>query len=259
MSFQNDLIDSIKIGHELDVQKLARQLVPLISLPALNPDVDTEQIQALCKTAITPVGSVATICVYPQFVETTQNFLQDTPIQIATVANFPYGDMPLDFVIEKIEKAIEYGANEIELVWPYSHFLAGFGNKAQEFVQNCSLTCAHQVPLKVILALNEFPDLESASEAARLIIQAGADFIKTGTGLKHSSLRLCVISKLLSIIKEEDHTVGLDLTEEISCLTQVTEFLDLAEKMMGPAWISHETLRFSSVELLTLITQHLDS
>ena len=46
-------------------------------------------------------------------------------MKIATVVNFPSGELPVETVVAETQQAIADGADEIDLVIPYRAFMAG--------------------------------------------------------------------------------------------------------------------------------------
>jgi deoxyribose-phosphate aldolase len=54
---------------------------------------------------------------------------QRHPVKIATVVNFPSGEMEVADVAAETREAIADGADEIDLVIPYRKFMAGSGRR----------------------------------------------------------------------------------------------------------------------------------
>ena len=69
----------------------------------------------------------AAICIWPRFVAQARGRSSDPTIavKIATVVNFPSGDMEVADVVAEAREAIADGADEIDLVIPYRALLAG--------------------------------------------------------------------------------------------------------------------------------------
>lgn len=116
-------------------------LLSFIDLTSLNSTDTIDTIKTLCSKAVTTHGSVAAVCVYPQFVTHAADFLKNTPVKIATVANFPSGNEPIETVLDTIQQAIKNGAQEIDVVFPYQKYLKGEKQFAIDFIRQCKKSC----------------------------------------------------------------------------------------------------------------------
>ena len=112
--------------NETTPRLVAAKALSLLDLTDLTDKCDAVAIERLCQQAITPFGHVAAICIWPRFVAQARTLLGlNSPVKIATVVNFPSGDLPVDAVIAETRQAIADGADEIDLVIPYKALMAG--------------------------------------------------------------------------------------------------------------------------------------
>ncbi len=236
---------------EINTPREAASLaLSLLDLTNLREDCDASAIEALCRRAATPYGSAAAVCIWPRFVRQARGILgEGSTIRIATVVNFPSGDLPVAAVSAETRQAIEDGANEIDLVIPYKAFLAGdeaaVTNMVTEVRQACNGTC-----LKVIIESGELRDSTHIRRASQLAIDAGADFIKTSTGKVAVNATLEAADIMLRAIRESKRTVGFKPAGGISTVADADLYLRLAETIMGPDWIIPSTFRFGASSLL---------
>lgn len=103
------------------------------------------KVIALCHQAKTPVGNTAAICIYPRFIPIARKTLkeQGTPeIRIATVTNFPHGNDDIDIALAETRAAIAYGADEVDVVFPYRALMAGNEQVGFDTVKACKEACA---------------------------------------------------------------------------------------------------------------------
>lgn len=119
---------------------------------------------------------------YPDCSQTLKE--QGTPeIRIATVTNFPHGNDDIDIALAETRAAIAYGADEVDVVFPYRALMAGNEQVGFDLVKACKEACAAaNVLLKVIIETGELKDEALIRKASEISIKAGADFIKTSTG-----------------------------------------------------------------------------
>ena len=169
-----------------DLSASSLRALKLMDLTTLNDDDTNEKVIALCHQAKTPVGNTAAICIYPRFIPIARKTLnaQGTPdIRIATVTNFPHGNDDIDIALAETRAAIAYGADEVDVVFPYRALIAGNEQVGFDLVKACKEACAAaNVLLKVIIETGELKEEALIRKASEISIKAGADFIKTSTG-----------------------------------------------------------------------------
>lgn len=233
---------------------LVRRITSLIDLTSLNETDTEDSIARLCEKAQTPFGHVAALCVYPSFVRMIAAEFAGTPVKAATVANFPKGSDSLETVLVEIGQALEDGAQEIDVVFPYSRYLAGERQYAHSFVAACKAACGEEVTLKVILETGALSEITIIADASYEALTAGADFIKTSTGklaegasIEAAATMLLVIQHLSSQLKRP---LGLKISGGIRELQQAAQYIELADGIMGKTWVSPATFRIGASKLV---------
>jgi len=222
----------------------------LLDLTNLRDDCDNAVIENLCLRAQTPYGNSAAICIWPRFIAHARSILgSGHPVRIATVVNFPSGDLAVAEVVEETKKAVEDGADEIDLVIPYKAFIAGDEAAVTTMVEAVRAACL-QSTLKVILETGEIRDMALVRRAAELAIAAGADFIKTSTGKVQVNATLEAADIMLRAIRESKAKVGFKPAGGISTVSDADLYLRLAESILGPNWVMPSTFRFGASSLL---------
>lgn len=222
----------------------------LLDLTNLRDDCDEAAIEKLCLRAQTPYGNTAAICIWPRFVAHARKVLgTDHPVRIATVVNFPSGDLPMETVVEETGQAIADGADEIDMVIPYHAFMAGDEQAVTDMVEAVRAACPDAC-LKVILETGELKDSAHIRRASELAIAGGADFIKTSTGKVAVNATLEAADIMLQAIRDSKKTVGFKPAGGIGSVADADLYLRLAETIMGPNWIMPSTFRFGASSLL---------
>lgn len=228
--------------------EIARRALALLDLTELGQDVTEAKIVALCHKAQTPPGPVAAICIWPQFVSVARHVLKEPRVAIATVVNFPTGGTHVGRVTTDVGEALSDGADEIDLVFPYRAFLEGERDLAQDMVREVRAACEGKV-LKVILESGAFTDRHQLAEACLLIMEAGADFLKTSTGKTGISATPEAARTMLEAIKASGRAVGFKASGGIRTLNDAKIYLDLADAIMGAGWARPATFRFGASAL----------
>ncbi len=152
----------------------------LIEHTLLKQEATTEDVKTLCEEAKT--HKFFGVCVPPYYVEQAQKLLEKSSVKIVTVVGFPLGYSLTSIKVEEAKKAIEKGADEIDMVIN----LAALRNKEYNYVKNeidSVATIAHMSNklMKVIIESGSLTD-EEIIKACELCAEAGADFVKTSTG-----------------------------------------------------------------------------
>ena len=232
-------------------REAAALALSLLDLTNLKEDCTPEQIAALCQKAHTQYGNTAAICIWPRFVaQARAAFGKDNSVRIATVVNFPSGELDVATVVGETERAIADGADEIDLVIPYRKFMAGDENAVSEMVAAVRKACASPILLKVILETGELKEKALIRRASEIAIGEGADFIKTSTGKVTINATLEAADIMLQSIRDSKKKVGFKPAGGIGTVEDATLYLRLAETIMQPNWAMPSTFRFGASSLL---------
>jgi len=122
------------------------------------------------------------VCVNPYRVKLAKEQLQGTNIKVATVIGFPLGATPTEVKVFEAKKALEDGADEVDMVLN----IGALKDKAYKYVRNDIaevVRIAHEkgAIVKVIIETCYLSE-EEKEIACKLAVEAGADFVKTSTG-----------------------------------------------------------------------------
>jgi deoxyribose-phosphate aldolase len=224
----------------------ARRALPLVDLTSLNDDDTPERIAALCEQAVTPAGNVAAVCVYAPFVKQCVEALGGTGVRVATVANFPAGGLDVDATRSEIERELADGADEIDVVLPYAAYRDGDRDGALELVR-AARAATGDATLKVILETGRLEDVVGA--ASDDVLQAGADFLKTSTGKLKPGATLDAARPMLEAIAAAGRG-GFKASGGVRTAEDAAGYLDLADALLGPDWVTPQTFRFGASSLL---------
>ena len=245
-----------------NLKAAALKALSLIDLTTLN-DSDTDQIViALCHDAKTAVGNTAAICIYPRFIPIAKKTLreQGTPeIKIATVTNFPHGNSDIDIAVAETTAAVAYGADEVDVVFPYRTLIAGDEQLGFELVKKCKEACG-QTLLKVIIETGELKETHLIKRASEICIEAGADFIKTSTGKVPVNATPEAAEIMLKVIRDMgvSQRVGFKPAGGVRSAVDAKLYLDMAAEILGEEWVDADHYRFGASSLLTSLLNTLD-
>ncbi len=244
-----------------DPAAVARRALPLVDLTDLGDHTTDDDVDRLCDRAVGRHGTTAAVCVWPRFVARCAGRLAGSGVRVATVVNFPAGGTDAGAVVAETTGALASGADEIDLVLPYRAFLDGDLRTAAAMVDAVRAEVAAPALLKVILETGGYPSRSAVTEAARLAIDHGADFVKTSTGKTDRSATPDALRAMLVAVHEaaaSGRTVGVKPSGGIRTVADAAEYLAVADGVMGPAWVSPRTFRFGASGLLDALERALD-
>jgi deoxyribose-phosphate aldolase len=226
------------------------------------------KVRALCAKALLPlardpsIGPTAAVCVYPNLVPVAKQALRGSPVKIASVATaFPSGLSPLPLKLDDVRRAVEFGADEIDMVIDRGAMLAGDFRKVYDEIAATKEACAH-AHLKVILETGELGSYDVVRHASDLAIAAGADFIKTSTGKVQPAATLPVTLVMLEVIREHyfktGKMVGMKPAGGIRTAKDALKYLVMVNETLGDAWMSPDWFRLGASVLLNDILMQLE-
>lgn len=259
---------SIKKSSKLDALYMIISMIDLTTLEGSDTEGRVNQLCAKAKFPIPahmedvlkhhpefrPIPHVGAVCVYPTMVPAAVKALRGTGINIASVATaFPSGQLPLDIKVADVQRAVEFGATEIDMVINRGAFLSGDYQTVFDEIYEVKKACG-EAHLKVILETGELGSLDRIELASQLAMRAGADFIKTSTGKIPSAASLPVTLVMLQAIKdyykETGKMIGMKPAGGIKTAKQAIAYLCMVKEVLGPEWLNPDMFRFGASSLL---------
>lgn len=232
-----------------------------VDLTTLTP-CDTElSVRELADRAMSfyakypDMQNVASICVYPPFVECVGLVVDGTPMRITSVAGgFPDSQTFLEVKALEIAMAIESGADEVDIVIPVGKVLAGdydeVESELQMFRAEAGEDLGDRTTLKVILETGELKSADKIYDAAMLAMHAGADFIKTSTGKRAISATPEAVAVMCEAIKdyhaESGRMVGVKVAGGIRTAADAVLYYTIVEQLLGEEWLTPEYFRIGA-------------
>ena len=182
-------------------------------------------------------------------------------MHIASVATgFPSGQYPIDLKVADARRAVELGADEVDMVIDRGAFLSGrYAKVYDEIVQvKEAVGSAH---LKVILETGELGTYDNVRRASLLAMAAGADFIKTSTGKIPSAatlpVSLCMLEAIRDVHEETGRVVGFKPAGGVRVAKNAIQHLVLVHETLGPDWLTPDRYRIGASSLLNDILMQL--
>jgi deoxyribose-phosphate aldolase len=236
--------------------RVATLAISLMDLTSLTDQETPADIERLCHQAKSQGGKTAAICIFPRFIPFARKILleQNTPdIKIATVTNFPHGNDDISIAVAETKAAVAYGADEVDVVFPYKALIAGNTHVGLALVEACKKACPKTVLLKVIIETGELKTPELIELASKIAIRGGADFIKTSTGKVKVNATPEAAKIMLEVIKSTNNDyidTGFKAAGGVKNVDDAQVYLNLAKDILGENWATADHFRFGASSLL---------
>ena len=136
-------------------------------------------VREFCEEAI-KYGAAA-VCVNPVHVALVHSIVKDTDVKTATVIGFPLGANKTSVKAFETSEAVKDGADEVDMVINIGALREGDTDYVYNDIK-AVVDAAGDAKVKVIIETCYLTNEEKAT-ACELCVKAGADFVKTSTGM----------------------------------------------------------------------------
>lgn len=193
----------------------------------LNPTLSIASIDKLVEEA-RQYGFLG-VCVPPFWVKRAKREIGNEKIVLVTVAGFPLGYNMTETKLDEMQRAIDNGADEIDVVWNISAFKTGIPWTKIEIAKCSKLAHDHQKLLKVIIETAYLSDVE-IEQASKLCADAGVDFVKTSTGFAPEGAKAEHITLMRRALPS---TVGIKASGGIKTRAHAEALIDAGASRIG--------------------------
>jgi deoxyribose-phosphate aldolase len=192
----------------------------------LSPGAAADDIARLCDEAVR--YGFAAVCVNPARVAFAASRLRDRPVAVCAVAGFPSGGHDTAGKASEARMCVQNGAREIDMVANTGYLRDGSIECYHADIKAVRSAIGAETTLKVII---EAPLLEPADivRAAVIAANAGADFVKTSTGV-YASAREDDVALLRRVLPPE---VKIKAAGGIRSAVRALAFLSLGAHRIG--------------------------
>ncbi len=251
-------LHSRSIKKESKVQALILAL-SMIDLTTLEGRDSPGKVYQLCYKAthlherFPGLPHVAAVCVYAPMIKVAKSALRGSGVKVAAVATaFPSGMLNLETKLAEVTRAVQDGADEIDMVISRGRFLSGDYDYVYDEITRVKQAC-ERAHLKVILETGELVTLDNVRAASDLAMAAGADFIKTSTGKVQPAatpeVTLVMMQAIRDYHRESGRRVGLKPAGGISKAKQAIQYLVMLRETLGQDWLTPNLFRFGASSL----------
>lgn len=158
-----------------------RRLVAAIDYSeALTITAGEDEVRAACRAAAK--YRFRAVVAFPQHLGLLVDELKDTGVRAQIPVSFPCGGATTRVKCLEAEEGLSHGATDLDMVMNIAAFKAGhYARVSRDIAEVLGVARPFRVPFKVIIETGVLTESEKVT-AARLVLDSGADFIKTCTG-----------------------------------------------------------------------------
>jgi len=175
-------------------------IAQMIDHSLLKSEVTKEEIRRLCEEG--KKYGFASVCVNPVWVSLCADFLRGSSVRICTVSGFPLGANKTETKVKEAEIAIKEGADEIDMVANIGALKSGDFKLVEEDIKAVRQAIGKQKILKVIIETAVLTN-EEKTRATQIIIDCGADFVKTSTGFGYPGATVEDVKLLKKVVGDK--------------------------------------------------------
>ena len=179
--------------------QLIHNLASYIDQTLLKPDAALKDIEKLCAEA--RGHNFHAVCVNGSWVAQARHFLDGCDVKVATVVGFPLGATDSDTKRYETEAAIDNGAQEFDVVINLGRLKDGDDEYVLRELRDV-VEAADERPVKVIIETCLLTSAEKI-RACRIVLDAGAQFVKTSTGFGTGGATVADVKLLREIVGEK--------------------------------------------------------
>ncbi|WP_111307013.1 deoxyribose-phosphate aldolase [Confluentibacter sediminis] len=165
----------------------------------LKPTATERDIINLCEEAIE--HNFYAVCVNSGYVALVKQLLQGSGIKIVSVIGFPFGGMSTEAKVFEAQKAIEDGADEIDMVINLGFLKSKNYVLVFKDIRDVKLAIG-RTPLKVIIEISELNKNE-VIKICDICMDAKVDFIKTSTGYSKAGATLTAVKIIKKSVRDD--------------------------------------------------------
>lgn len=202
----------------------------------------------------TGIPNVASVCVYPVFVETAGLAAGNSRMAITSVAGgFPSSQTYIEVKMLEAAMAVENGADEIDVVLSIGELLSEEYDLAGGEIALLRNEIGGDALLKVIVESGLLTEVGLIRKASLVAMGAGADFVKTSTGKTTVSATpeaaIVMCQAIRDYYNATGRKVGFKAAGGISTPEDAVHYYTIVEHILGEEWLRPELFRIGASSL----------
>ena len=203
-----------------------KSLSSFIDHTNLRSDALHSDIEILCKEAIQ--YKFASVCINPVYVSYAKSFLKDENPKVCSVVGFPLGADSEEMKYAEARFLIFQGVDELDMVMNIAFLkerkLDLVKNEIKKVVEAADGNCV-KVIIETSLLNQDEKDL-----ACSIVMESGADFVKTSTGFSSSGATLEDVRLIKKLVGDR---VGIKASGGIKTKNEALKLIEAGATRIG--------------------------
>ena len=213
----------------------------------LKADTTRETLLRFCNEA--KQYGFASVCVNPCNIAFVSQQLKGSGVKTAAVVGFPLGANKSAIKAAEAREAIADGADEIDMVINIGALKDGRLDYVREDIRAVVEASHPQAIVKAIIEESALTP-EEIAVAARLVMEAGADFVKTSTGkidvaaTPEAAVVMCQAIK--DYYEKTSRKVGFKAAGGVRTPEDAALYYTIVERILGKEWLTTDLFRIGA-------------
>lgn len=203
-----------------------KKISSMIDHTILKPDTSLEQVEKICEEA--KEYGFASVCVNPYFIRYVSDYLEGTDVKVTSVVGFPLGANDSKIKAYETKKAIEDGADEIDMVINISALKDRQLDVVEEDIR-AVVDASKENIVKVIIEACLLTEEEKIL-ACEISKKCGADYVKTSTGFSTGGATIEDVKLMRKIVGND---MGVKASGGIRTLEDARAFIKAGASRIG--------------------------
>ncbi len=234
-----------------------RTCFSLIDLTTLNETDSIRSVENFVGKAVRmqqhypSIPNVASICVFPSFVDVVGLGVEGSDIAVTSVAaGFPASQTFIEVKMLEVAMAVENGADEIDVVINVGEMIQEEYDQMANEIEMLRHEAGEETVFKVIVESGALKTPELIRRASLLSMFAGADFVKTSTGkisvaaTPEAAVVMCQAIK--DYYQQTGRRVGFKAAGGIRTAEDAALYYTIVKNILGPDWLTPKLFRIGA-------------
>ncbi|MFB6470260.1 MAG: deoxyribose-phosphate aldolase [Vulcanisaeta sp. AZ3] len=218
-------------------------IIGLIDSSYLRPYGSIRELELLIDESAR-YGAYA-ITINPLFLRHTKDYIsrKGYSLKINAVVDFPFGAGTTEARIDAIMRYSHY-ADELDIVAPIGLVKSGMWDEVERDVNSVVEAAHKEGKIIKIIVEDAYTTREEKLELYRIVMQSGADFIKTGTGFEEkdyaerignrTGAQVDNVKLMAELSRRYNPRIGIKVAGGVRTYQQVLELMRAAEREPDP-------------------------
>ena len=206
----------------------AREAAQMIDISAVRTPHGLADIEEL--VAYAREYSFINVHVLPNWISTLAGMVKDIPdVYVGAPCGFPSGGHATEVKLAEAQQMIRDGVEEMDIVMNVGRFKSGQYDYVLDELKQIIALKKDYMKTKVLIELNCLTD-EELPKACEIVVESGADFLKTGTGWVPGDANIPRIRQIKEIVGDR---VKIKAAGGIRTREEFDELLEIGVEHFG--------------------------